>query len=89
MAAYPGAPRTVRTPYACQPRACRTYRAPCAVVPPRRCPTWSGLVCGAPQALPNLASRGSPMAYVFNYMGANPAHASIVKGAWPEGGAEG
>lgn len=40
-------------------------------------------------ALPNLASRGSPMAYVFNYMGANPAHASIVKGAWPEGGAEG
>eukprot|EP00964_Phaeocystis_antarctica_P070183 scaffold42696_cov57-Phaeocystis_antarctica.AAC.3 len=24
----PGAPRTVRTPYAYQPRACRTYRVP-------------------------------------------------------------
>ena len=39
--------------------------------------------------LPNLASRGSPMAYVFGYMGANPAHAGIVKNAWPEGGADG
>jgi len=40
-------------------------------------------------ALPNLASRGSPMAHVFGYMGANPAHAGIVKSAWPEGGADG
>ena len=55
----------------------------------RRCLTWLGLVCGAPQALPNLASRGSPMAYVFGYMGVNPAHAGIIKGAWPEGGADG
>ena len=39
--------------------------------------------------LPNRASLGSPMAYVFGYMGANPAHASIVKNAWPEGGADG
>ena len=29
------------------------------------------------------------MAYVFGYMGVNPAHAGIVKGAWPEGGADG
>ena len=26
------------------------------------------------------------MAYVFGYMGVNPAHAGIIKGAWPEGG---
>ena len=29
------------------------------------------------------------MAYVFGYMGVNPAHAGIIKGAWPEGGADG
>ena len=41
------------------------------------------------QVLPNLASRGSPMAYVFNYMGPNPAHAPIIQQAWPDGGASG
>ena len=28
-AAWPGGGTTVRTPYACQPRACRSYRVPC------------------------------------------------------------
>ena len=41
------------------------------------------------QALPNRASRGSPMAYTFNYMGPNPAHSSIIQHAWPEGGRTG
>ena len=41
------------------------------------------------QPLPNKASLGSPMAYIFNYMGPNPAHASIIKKAWPEGGMSG
>ena len=39
--------------------------------------------------MPNKASLGSPMAYVFNYMGPNPAHASIIQHAWPEGGMSG
>eukprot|EP00908_Phaeocystis_cordata_P011790 Transcript_22745.p1 GENE.Transcript_22745~~Transcript_22745.p1 ORF type:complete len:563 (+),score=217.62 Transcript_22745:349-2037(+) len=39
--------------------------------------------------LPNKATPGSPMAYVFNYMGPNPAHAGIIKNAWPEGGSDG
>ena len=29
------------------------------------------------------------MAYVFNYMGPNPAHASLIEKAWPEGGESG
>ena len=41
------------------------------------------------QPLPNKASRGSPMAYIFNYMGPNPAHANIIKKAWPAGGMDG
>ena len=41
------------------------------------------------QPLPNLAAKGSPMAYIFNYMGPNPAHQSIIKTAWPEGGDNG
>ena len=39
--------------------------------------------------IPNKAARGSPMAYVFNYMGPNPAHGSIVRRMWPEGGSDG
>ena len=41
------------------------------------------------QPLPNKASLGSPMAYIFNYMGPNPAHSSIIARAWPEGGSTG
>jgi len=41
------------------------------------------------QPLPNRALLGSPMAYVFNYMGPNPAHGSIIKKMWPEGGSSG
>ena len=41
------------------------------------------------QPLPNRALLGSPMAYIFNYMGPNPAHASIIQRAWPEGGGTG
>ncbi|KOO22719.1 hypothetical protein Ctob_008304 [Chrysochromulina tobinii] len=41
------------------------------------------------QPLPNRAKPGSPMAYIFNYMGPNPAHANIIKKMWPEGGSEG
>ena len=41
------------------------------------------------QPLPNRASLGSPMAYIFNYMGPNPAHQSIIQSAWPAGGATG
>ena len=29
------------------------------------------------------------MAYVFGYMGPNPAHAKIIQKAWPDGGGEG
>jgi len=39
--------------------------------------------------IPNSAKRGSPMAYVFNYMGPNPGYADIIRTAWPEGGAAG
>jgi len=41
------------------------------------------------QPLPNKATLGSPMAYIFNYMGPNPAHATIIRNAWPEGGLTG
>ena len=41
------------------------------------------------QPLPNKARLGSPMAYIFNYMGPNPAHQGIIQKAWPEGGASG
>ena len=41
------------------------------------------------QPLPNKASLGSPMAYIFNYMGPNPAHAKIIEKAWPSGGSTG
>mmetsp|Transcript_28537 Transcript_28537/g.66848 ORF Transcript_28537/g.66848 Transcript_28537/m.66848 type:complete len:586 (-) Transcript_28537:326-2083(-) len=40
-------------------------------------------------AIPNTASRGSPMAYVFGYMGVNPAHARVIEGVWPDGGRDG
>ena len=40
-------------------------------------------------ALPNKALLGSPMAYVFNYMGPNPSYADIVERVWPEGGSTG
>ena len=36
-----------------------------------------------------FATPGSPMAYVFNYMGPNPAHAKVIKKVWPDGGADG
>jgi hypothetical protein len=39
--------------------------------------------------LPNKAAEGSPMAYIFGYMGPNPAHAKIIQKAWPDGGGEG
>eukprot|EP00966_Prymnesium_polylepis_P005925 135344-Prymnesium_polylepis.1 len=39
--------------------------------------------------LPNKAERGSPMAYVFNYMGPNPGYADIIERAWPDGGSSG
>ena len=29
------------------------------------------------------------MAYIFNYMGPNPAHAKIIEKAWPSGGSTG
>ena len=29
------------------------------------------------------------MAHVFGHMGVKPAHAGIIRGAWPEGGADG
>ena len=32
------------------------------------------------------ATLGSPMAYVFNYMGPNPGYSDIIQRAWPEGG---
>eukprot|EP00964_Phaeocystis_antarctica_P086869 scaffold55054_cov61-Phaeocystis_antarctica.AAC.5 len=38
-AACPEAPRTVRTGYAYQPRACRTYRVPCGA-PQARAGRW-------------------------------------------------
>ena len=41
------------------------------------------------QPLPNRATLGSPMAYVFNYMGPNPAHSSIISRMWPDGGSSG
>jgi len=41
------------------------------------------------QPIPNHASKGSPMAYVFGYMGPNPAHASFLQRVWPAGGASG
>ena len=39
--------------------------------------------------LPNKAELGSPMAYIFNYMGPNPAHRNIINRVWPEGGSNG
>jgi len=41
------------------------------------------------QPIPNLATLGSPMAYVFGYMGPNPSHAKFLHRAWPAGGADG
>jgi len=41
------------------------------------------------QPLPNRAALGSPMAYIFGYMGPNPAHQGIIQRVWPEGGASG
>jgi len=39
--------------------------------------------------LPNKATRGSPMAYRFQYMGPNPAHARVIETVWPAGGKQG
>ena len=41
------------------------------------------------QPIPNKAERGSPMAYIFGYMGPNPSHAQAIYRVWPEGGQDG
>jgi len=41
------------------------------------------------QPIPNRAERGSPMAYLFGYMGPNPTHAPFIKRVWPAGGEAG
>jgi len=42
-----------------------------------------------PGGIPNRATKGSPMAYVFNYMGPNPSHKSIINKVWPAGAPDG
>ena len=42
-----------------------------------------------PGGIPNRATKGSPMAYVFNYMGPNPKHQGIINKVWPAGSPDG